>query len=30
MSCDVRWQPASLPADPRYVGEINVADRVQV
>lgn len=21
LSCDVRWQPASLPVDPRYVGD---------
>lgn len=21
LSCDVRWQPASLPTDPRYVGD---------
>ena len=25
VSCDVRWQPAAEPADPRYVGEIDIA-----
>ena len=24
ISCDVRWQPAWAPADPRYVGEIDI------
>ena len=25
ISCDVRWQPADEPMDPRYVGEIDIA-----
>lgn len=25
ISCDVRWQAAGEPADPRYVGEIDIA-----
>ena len=25
VSCDVRWQAAAAPADPRYVGEIDIA-----
>ncbi|GMH63425.1 hypothetical protein TL16_g03709 [Triparma laevis f. inornata] len=25
ISCDVRWQAAAEPADPRYVGEIDIA-----
>ena len=24
ISCDVRWQPADQPSDPRYVGEIDI------
>lgn len=28
ISCDVRWQPMSEAVDPRYVGEINMDDRV--
>jgi len=24
ISCDVRWQPADQPTDPRYVGEIDI------